>query len=591
MNQNQEYNQEIIKILKESKFSYSTILKSKKSCKHLLDYIIEWCKSVNAPSNIPFPTMIYWTINALYEQPKCSNINCNNRLPINAKCSPLTGFGYRCCSMSCAQKDPKHRLEQQKKSLIKYGTICPQQSDSARQKMKKTLASKPKQHWEKANKKRTATLQQKYGNEITNVSQLESHKINVSNTWNLKSKKEIASIINSRKQTNLEKYGNENYHNSKKISETKKNFSKDKKLEIINKTKTTNLKIYGTEYVWHRKNDKLKAKYKRCKSKYDNLILSNEIAEPLFTFEEYITNINAKFKWKCKKCGDIFECGVYEHQPYVARCLKCNPLSSTHSKNETAIIKFLQENGYQEIIENTRKIIPPKELDIFIPSKKLAIEYNGIWWHSLANETPIDYHLLKSNACENIGINLIHILDYEWTSRQNLCKRKLLEEFYDTKSIIDQNTIEIAENTPPEEIRNFIIENSLEDPLDFNLDNALVVQTNDSKTIIIAARSKTTKRLKLVKKLGFKVNEIISKMIKNHFGSNIIVEVPRAWPSECRMLENDFKMKLISVEQPRVWCYKYNNNDIYMHLASNISNISDNDYLIPDAGTKLFAFA
>ena len=205
---------------------------------------------------------------------------------------------------------------------------------------------------------------------------------------------------------------------------------------------------------------------------------------------------------------------------------------------------------------------------------------------------PIDYHLSKSNACENIGINLIHILDYEWTSRQNLCKRKLLEEFYDIKSIIDPNTIEIAENTSLEEIRNFIIENSLEDTLDFNLDNALVVQANDSKTIIIiAAISNTTKRLKLVKKLGFKVNEIISKMIKNHFGSNIIVEAPRAWPSECRMLENDLKMKLISIEQPRVWCYKYNNNDIYMHLASNISNISNNDYLIPDAGMKLFAFA
>ena len=224
MEQNQQYNQEIIEILKKSRTSYATVLKFKKSCKHLLNYIIEWCNSVNAPSDLPFPTMIYWAINGLCEQPKCSNVECNNRLPTNARCFPLVGFGYRCCSNSCAQRDPRHKEEQEKKSLAKYGTKRPQQAECNRDKMRATLASKPKSHWQQATKKRIATLQQNYGEGITNVSQLESHKKSVSETWDSKTREEVESITRSRKKAKLEKYGDENYSNGKKISETKKEF-------------------------------------------------------------------------------------------------------------------------------------------------------------------------------------------------------------------------------------------------------------------------------------------------------------------------------------------------------------------------------
>lgn len=40
-----------------------------------------------------------------------------------------------------------------------------------------------------------------------------------------------------------------------------------------------------------------------------------------------------------------------------------------------------------------REVIAPKELDIYVPSKKFAIEYNGVAWHSTEKGTPIDYHL------------------------------------------------------------------------------------------------------------------------------------------------------------------------------------------------------
>lgn len=591
MEQNQQYNQEIIEILKKSRTSYATILKFKKSCKHLLNYIIGWCQSVGAPSDLPFPTMIYWAINGLHEQPKCSNVECDNRLPTNARCFPLVGFGYRCCSNSCAQRDPKYKEEQERKSLAKYGTKKPQQAKCSRDKMRATLASKPKSHWRRATKKRIATLQRSYGSEITNVSQLESHKKSVSETWDSKTRKEVESIVRSRKKTKLEKYGDENYCNGKKISETRKSFPDAKKLEIHEKTKATNVQTYGIEYAWHLDEVKLKSKLRRCKSKYDNIILPNEIAEPLFTFEEYVSDVNARFKWKCRKCGEVFECGVFEHQPYVTRCLKCNPLSSFHSKNESAIVEFLKMNGREDIVENSRGIISPRELDIFIPSSNLAIEYNGIWWHSLANGTPVDYHSSKSDACERLGIDLVHVLDHEWSHRQDLCKLKLLEETKLLSCGDGFDEVEVARDLAPKMIRDFIIKNTLEDPLDFILAEALAIQlTSTNQVALVVAKSRTSGRLKLVKKLGMVINQTVVDLVKQHLESNAVIEAPRAWPSECHLLEKTFGMKLVGVEPPRIWCCSYGKCNQLMHLASNVKSINDNDYLIPDAGMKVFAF-
>lgn len=65
------------------------------------------------------------------------------------------------------------------------------------------------------------------------------------------------------------------------------------------------------------------------------------------------------------------------------------------------------------IKSNTRKIITPLELDIYLPELKIAIEYNGTYWHSSKNNKNIAYHLNKSLLCRKLGIRLIHIYEFE----------------------------------------------------------------------------------------------------------------------------------------------------------------------------------
>lgn len=83
------------------------------------------------------------------------------------------------------------------------------------------------------------------------------------------------------------------------------------------------------------------------------------------------------------------------------------------SQNHAELIAFLDKLGVEYIV-NDRKTIAPKELDIFIPSHNLAIEVNGLLWHS-ENFGGIDkhYHLNKTKKCQEVGVRLIHFFEYD----------------------------------------------------------------------------------------------------------------------------------------------------------------------------------
>ena len=79
-------------------------------------------------------------------------------------------------------------------------------------------------------------------------------------------------------------------------------------------------------------------------------------------------------------------------------------------------------------VKNTRKIIAPKELDIFIPEHNLAIEINGEYWHSDEYKDK-NYHISKQIECESRKIHLMqffaHEIDGRWEHIQNIIKTHL----------------------------------------------------------------------------------------------------------------------------------------------------------------------
>ena len=67
---------------------------------------------------------------------------------------------------------------------------------------------------------------------------------------------------------------------------------------------------------------------------------------------------------------------------------------------------------------NDRTAISPFELDIYSPNHKLAIEFNGRYWHSLTINKDTQQqrvrHRDKFNLCQQKGILLLQIDEHEW---------------------------------------------------------------------------------------------------------------------------------------------------------------------------------
>lgn len=101
--------------------------------------------------------------------------------------------------------------------------------------------------------------------------------------------------------------------------------------------------------------------------------------------------------------------------------LKNDSFNSSAPEKE---IRCYVQSLIPEIRHNVRNIIAPYELDIVIPSKLMAIEYNGLYHHS---EACVDnnYHAKKLSLCNEVGYRLISIFEHEWYGRQTAVKSRL----------------------------------------------------------------------------------------------------------------------------------------------------------------------
>ena len=78
-------------------------------------------------------------------------------------------------------------------------------------------------------------------------------------------------------------------------------------------------------------------------------------------------------------------------------------------------------------ISNCRDIISPYELDIYIPSHKLAIECNGVYWHSTKVKSQYS-HNKKFKLCRDVGIQLITIWEDWIANKPEIVKSLLLSK-------------------------------------------------------------------------------------------------------------------------------------------------------------------
>lgn len=127
-------------------------------------------------------------------------------------------------------------------------------------------------------------------------------------------------------------------------------------------------------------------------------------------------------EWVCEKNHEWSSQIVYRTYGGTG-CPTCSKAGT--SRVEKALADFISSIGFS-VVSNTRsELSSKKELDIYIPSRNIAIEYNGLYWHSSKVHSDPNYHANKTQACIENGIQLIHVWEDDYKSNPELVHRML----------------------------------------------------------------------------------------------------------------------------------------------------------------------
>lgn len=162
-----------------------------------------------------------------------------------------------------------------------------------------------------------------------------------------------------------------------------------------------------------------------------------EIIHPKYISDLLNGDIKASdiIETKCPICGNYAPHSFHNVFRFRASRFKSNPpmcsscvskLSSSLSENE--IVNYISEFYSGECIRNGRNIIQPFELDLYYPEKKIAVEFNGDYWHD-EDHKPKDYHYIKYIKCKENKILLVSIFETDWATNKDNIKNYIYDLF------------------------------------------------------------------------------------------------------------------------------------------------------------------
>lgn len=245
--------------------------------------------------------------------------------------------------------------------------------------------------------------------------------------------------------------------------------------ECINKAKYYSGKYMETcSYACKQKllKDKYNEKFSLLKIKFPWILCLSE--------GQYCQDNNIEVQPKCKLCNELpswrsyssgyhswcsNKCSVVDDNNIAARWESfkrnnnCNSISSIPGVNEKRKQVMLDRYGHNSVyrfVKNTSShelylkeyiellgfeihqtchgVIPNYEVDLWIPEKKLAIEVNGIYWHT-EKYKPNDLHANKTKAANEAGIRLLQFTDQEIVGKPNIVESMITNLLIPTKRL------------------------------------------------------------------------------------------------------------------------------------------------------------
>lgn len=229
-----------------------------------------------------------------------------------------------------------------------------------------------------------------------------------------------------------------NKHEFNTVIEEKTGVNINKIKEIVKEHDIFLDKDMANKNVWQGKLESNPNCMADMRSKYQEISQSDESLEEVKAYlaecgYEYVSGFISKsrpFVVKCLKCKKDRE--AYRIQTILKNsCMYCSHTGI--SKQELDLLEWVQiyhPDAHKFKFPN--RTPGAREIDIYIPSMKLGIEYCGLYWHTenIKNEHEDDNkHYKKMLAANALGVRLITIFGDEWTKNEAQIKSFLVSTF------------------------------------------------------------------------------------------------------------------------------------------------------------------
>lgn len=289
--------------------------------------------------------------------PRCEN--CGKLMPVTPK--------RRFCSVQCLGKSEEVQKKREKTNIERFGVAIANQNKEVRAKAIETCLKK-------------------YGVRI--VSQYQEFKDKARKTFNERYGYDL-SLSATEKRDNTKKESSQPKESEDKIKQ-----GLEKRKETINLLYNDSLDKINEEVTFFKNN---------------GLNVSQIHIQNIENFnKDFMLNnfIDEKGFFKIKDAMGYYNVSNSLINQYKTK----NGITQI---NDTCCRSFVERELFdwlpcEDKINSDKKVLKGKELDIYIPSKKLAIEYDGVYWHSEERKTR-KYHVEKTNMCEKQGVQLLHI--------------------------------------------------------------------------------------------------------------------------------------------------------------------------------------
>lgn len=263
--------------------------------------------------------------------------------------------------------------------------------------------------------------------------------------WGVEHPMKSQLVIEKIKITNLIKYGDEtpNRWAGEKFTETLiKRYGVDKVRHIPGVgMKIAEAKLKKTAELLPKKIQEMEKMFEvTCTSNIDSLSTTNindtELSWKHHCGREYVSNISFRGIRMCPSC------------------------SAGTSRGEQNVLKFIEELGLTAVSRD-RTVIAPKEVDIWVPDRKLAIEFDGTYWHSAKFQSR-SKSMEKLELCEKAGVQLITLQEHLWVHKPDHVKSRIRSILGKNKTVDGRKTQVV--NLTRQDSSQFLWDNHLQGP-------------------------------------------------------------------------------------------------------------------------------